>query len=239
MRQAIHDHLFECAIGASVLLHGLFFGSAALLGRWRLSALPSVEVDLTMNLTPRAPWDLRAPGASRGAPAPAPKPHPGPAAPPPAPKQKEWVLPGPKTQQLEKLPPAPPPAIAPAPGAAPGGTGTGGEGGNGGSGGGKGTGEAIGNRGPRLLNAAEIGELLRSSYPAPERAAGREAQVVVGISIGVDGSVLGVDVLQSAGALFDEAAKNVASKMRFEPALIRSVPSAVKVRQVIAFRLTD
>ena len=239
MRRALRGHLFESAIAASILLHGLFFGSAALLGRWRLSRLPSIEIDLTMSLAPRAPWDLRAPGAARGAPAPAPKRHPGPSAPPPQEKPKDWILPGPRTQVLEKLPPVPPPAVAPAPGAAPGGAGTGGEGGQGGSGGGTGTGDAIGNRGPRLLNAAEIGRLLKNSYPTPERAVGHEAKVVVGISIGEDGRVLGVEVLQSAGPLFDEAAKSVASRMRFEPALIRSVPTAVRVRQVISFRLTD
>ena len=90
-----------------------------------------------------------------------------------------------------------------------------------------------------MLNAGEIGRLLKNSYPQPERAAGREAQVVVGIAIGADGAVIGVDVLKSAGPLFDEAARSVASKMRFEPALIRSVPTAVQVRQIISFRLTD
>src|SRR5271170_7303051 len=98
MSRNFQEHLFEWAIAASILLHGLFFGSAAFWGRWKVSHIPTIEVDLTMNLTPRAPWDLRAPGAARGAPAPALKPHPGPAALPPQEKPKDWVLPGPQTK---------------------------------------------------------------------------------------------------------------------------------------------
>ena len=61
--------------------------------------------------------------------------------------------------------------------------------------------------------------------------------VVVGLELGADGRVLGVEVLESAGTAFDDAAKTVARRMLFEPALVRSVPTAVKVRQRIEFRL--
>lgn len=236
--KGLEDHLFEAAVIFSLFLHCFLFGSAELWRHWRTANIPAMEVDLTLGLTPRSPWDLRAPGAARGIPAPAPKPHPGPAAVPQQEKPKDWILPGPETKQLEKQTEAPA-AVQPAPGAAPGGTGTGGEGGRGGSGGGTGTGEAIGDRPPRLLNMSEISEALRRAYPETERSAGREGQVTVGITIGEDGQVRDVEILQSAGRAFDEAARIVAGKMMFEAALVRSVPTAVKVRQVIVFRLTD
>lgn len=237
-RLGIEDHLFESAVLASFVLHLLFFGSLAVWRHWHIARIQPLEVDLDFSLVPRSPWDLRAPGAARGLPAPAPQPHPGPAAPPQQEKPKDWVLPGPQTQQLEKPSPAPPVALPP-PGTVPGGTGTGGAGGAGGSGGGTGTGEAIGNRLPRLLNMDEVHDALRRAYPEAERSAGREGHVAVGITISEDGKVIDVEILQSAGLAFDEAAKTVARKMLFEPALVRSVPTAVKVRQVIVFRLTD
>jgi TonB family protein len=86
---------------------------------------------------------------------------------------------------------------------------------------------------------SEISEALRRAYPEAERGAGREGQVTVGITIGEDGQVRDVEIIESAGRAFDQAAETVARKMMFEPALVRSVPTAVKVRQVIVFRLTD
>lgn len=255
-RHGTADRLFEAAVAASLALHLLAWG----LLRWRFSPAesfgPALEVDLTAPFRPRLPGDTRAPGASRGAPAPAPKKTPGATGPKPeAPKaasepipvppsaktspEKPWVLPGPNTKVLEK-PGISAPAPAPVPvGAAPGATGPGGEGGRGGSGGGTGTGEALVNRAPRLVNAEEIRALLRSAYPESERAAGHEGKVVVALGIDAGGAVRTVEVIGSGGEPFDEAARTVARRMIFEPALVRSAPTAVRVRQAIVFRLSD
>ncbi|MBI4387285.1 MAG: energy transducer TonB [Elusimicrobia bacterium] len=251
------DPLFEKAVAVSAGLHLLVWG-AAQCRKWFRPGLPMpvIEVDLRAPFKPRMPWDTRAPGAAKGAPAPAPKPTPGragpkrPAAPsdgllapdavaaPPV-QEKPWILPGPKTRTLEKpvlAPPAPPPVSV---GARPDGAGPGGEGGLGGSGGGTGTGEAIVNRPPRLINVQEIRASLKRLYPERERRAGREGQVLVAIHVGEDGRVRGVEVLESAGEAFDETAGTVARRMIFEPALVRSVPTAVKVKQAVVFRLGD
>ncbi|MBI3548735.1 MAG: energy transducer TonB [Elusimicrobia bacterium] len=261
MRKALEwarQNLFEACIAASLILHGAAWGVAwALTLPGKLAPIQVMEVDLNTPFRPRRPDDTRAPGAAKGAPAKALKPTPGvsgpvpetttkPAAPviappvTPQPVEKPWVLPTPETKQIEKptlgAPETPPPQV----GAAPGGTGPGGEGGRGGSGGGTGTGEAIVNRPPRLINRDEVRTLLRRNYPDSERRLGREGTTSVAIEIGTDGTVRAVELLQSSGSSdFDDAALKVARRMLFEPALVSSVPTQVKVRQSVVFRIGD
>ena len=69
--------------------------------------------------------------------------------------------------------------------------------------------------------------------------AGYEGTVIVKITIGVSGRVASVDIAKSAGKAFDEAAKKVASRMKFSPAMKGGDPVAVKLPQKIVFKLTD
>jgi TonB family protein len=92
---------------------------------------------------------------------------------------------------------------------------------------------------PRLLNLDEVLKNLRRFYPESERRAGHEGQVLVGLHIGTDGRVGSVDVLRSAGPAFDAAAQAVGRLMLFSPALSRSGPVAVRMRQTMVFQLKD
>ena len=155
---------------------------------------------------------------------------------------KDWVLPGPGVKAVE----APPPAPAPTPGGAVGGTGTAakvggfGQGSDEGVPGGRGHGGTPLSAFPKLLNREEVLTNLRRFYPESERRAGREADVLVVIHIGADGSVGAVDVSRAAGASFDEAARKVAGLMRFSPALgLDGRPVPVRLPQPIQFRLTN
>jgi TonB family protein len=178
-----------------------------------------------------------------------------PATPPPPTKApeppKDWVLPGPSTKTL---PPPTPAAIGSengsdaktTPGGAPGGTGTAAKVGGSGDGsdegvvGGHGDGGTALSAFPRLLNRDEVLANLRRFYPEAERRAGREADVMVMIHIGVDGNVGAVDVRISSGASFDEAAQKVGKLMRFSPALgLNGRPVPVRLPQPIQFRLTN
>jgi TonB family protein len=159
-----------------------------------------------------------------------------PAAPPP----KDWVLPGPNTKTVEK-----PPEPAATPGGAPDGTGTAAKTGGSGVGaddgvpGGTGTGGSGLLALPRLLNRDELLANLRRFYPESERRAGREGAVLVALHISVEGRVDPVDIVTSGGAAFDLAAQEVAKRMRFSPAIGRSGPVPVKLKQAILFRLQD
>ena len=90
---------------------------------------------------------------------------------------------------------------------------------------------------PRLLNRDELLANLRRFYPESERRAGREGSVLATLHIGVDGRVDPVEIAQSAGTAFDAAAKEVAKRMKFSPAIGRNGPVPVKLNQAIIFRL--
>jgi len=80
---------------------------------------------------------------------------------------------------------------------------------------------------------------LRRFYPESERRIGREGTVLLTLRIGPDGTVGPVEVAQSAGAAFDNAAKAVAFLMRFAPAEGQAGPVPVKISQAMVFRLTE
>lgn len=241
----IHDDvLFRNALAASLALHGGFW---ALGLRWQmpgLDSLPTIEIDLTqppgtgpMKLGAPKRLDPKARGIAKPAPEPVtPEQVQTPAQTPPPP---DWVLPGPKTQTMEK--PAPP---ATTPGGTIDGTGTAakiggsGEGSDEGVPGGTGTGAGgtVKVR-PRLLNREETLANLKRYFPESERQAGREGRVVVALHIGADGQINGVDILDSAGAAFDQVAVKVARMMRYAPAQVENGPVAVKIKQAMEFRL--
>ncbi|MBI4370797.1 MAG: TonB family protein [Elusimicrobia bacterium] len=159
---------------------------------------------------------------------------------PPAPP-KDWVLPGPGTKVLEELE-----APAPTPGGAPGGTGTAAKTGGSGEGSDEGVVGGTGHGGtplsafPRLLNRDEVLAALKRLYPESERAAGREADVLLMIHVGLDGAVASVDVTRPASPAFDGSARRVGLLMRFSPALgLNGRPVPVRLPQLVQFRLTD
>ena len=156
---------------------------------------------------------------------------------------KQWTLPGPQTEKL--LPPKPeePPATQ---GGVKDGMGTSHLPGGSGEGDPYGEIDGTGHGGspagvelPKLLNRDDVLANLRRFYPERERFAGHEGKVIIVIHIDVAGSVSGVDVLQSAGPLFDAAAQKVAAIMKFSPARRLSGPAASKIRQAMQFKLTD
>lgn len=149
---------------------------------------------------------------------------------------KEWLLPGKESQETEKREIETGPNVEK--------NKTGAEEGEGfyGTGGGQGGGEGQGggiplSRFPKLLNRREILKLLKKHYPSQERSLGTEGVVVVDLHLGVEGNVLGVEVIESAGLSFDEVAKTVSTKMRFSPAMLQDKPIAVKIRQSIIFQI--
>ena len=92
---------------------------------------------------------------------------------------------------------------------------------------------------PKLLNREEVLANMRKFYPERERVANREGIVVVNIHLDADGRVGEVDIVQSAGRWFDEAAKKVAQLMKFSPARNPAGPLAAKVQRTMEFKLED
>jgi TonB family protein len=154
-------------------------------------------------------------------------------------KPKEWILPGPDTKSLEK-PLSIEPPIKTSPTGLPEGIGEGTLGTGGGVGGGHGQGGGIPlTQIPQLLNRSKVLKWLQQYYPYAEREAGIEGVVVVDLHLNVEGRVVRVDIIRSAGESFDQVAERVAKKMQFSPAKIQSGPIPVKIRQSITFNLEE
>ena len=169
--------------------------------------------------------------ASRGRPGP-PGPTKAPAAKPvpleqvPAKPAPAWTLPEPGE--------SPRPAPAQPPVGGDGDADHGHESAEGGSQGG-GAGGAV--RPPVLLNHGELHDLLRRLYPESERELGRESVVVLSLKIDADGRVSSAEIERSGGRAFDEAARRVAQRLQYAPAISGGRPVSVTLRQAVIFRL--
>ncbi len=75
-------------------------------------------------------------------------------------------------------------------------------------------------------------------YPLEAKLQHIQGDVLVGMSVGVDGTVQDVRVLRSSGfPILDETALDYASKLRFRPALIDGQPIASSTQMLLKFRL--
>jgi TonB family protein len=92
---------------------------------------------------------------------------------------------------------------------------------------------------PQLLNLADLQSNLRRFYPEYERMRRNEGRVTLEIHIGADGEVASVNVVKSSSPAFEEAAKKVATLLKFKPAMVGREQVAVKLRQTIEFKLEE
>jgi len=236
------DRLFRNALIASVVFHLVLWGGFSLKHFLdERSTVPTIEIDLTKPFRIGGNPLLKPGGGTTSKSVKKPGP-PGLLEKPEEQKKpeppKDWVLPSPNTKVLEKPVLETPQATTKIPGGDADGTGDGWQGTGGGWGGGEGQGGGIPlTRFPQLLNKKEVLKLLRRNYPEAERQAGVEGVVVVDLHLDADGKVTAVDIVDSAGVSFDKVADKVAQKMRFTPALLKTKPVAVKIRQSIAFQL--
>lgn len=237
------SRLFEAAVAASLVLHAAFFLAVNRVRPGEVFLPDPIEIDLTK--PPGGPAKRGAP--RRLVPGALPVPSvPAEAVVPKPPEEKpvpptDWTLKGPETRKVEQVQaPAPPPGgVVDGKGTAsiPGGHGPGADEGDPNGKGPGGGGDIVSY--PRLLNRDEIFGMLKRFYPEGERRAGHEGTVVLAVHVGADGRVSGTEVLESAGSAFDRAAGEVAKLMRFEPAMGRKGPVAVKLPQSVVFQLED
>lgn len=232
---------FEAAVLFSLLLHVLLWQGLSWQDRWKAARdaeISPLEIDLTrpFRLTSNPLLARKADNPGTGAPiVKFPSTAEKPAMPnattalgdkPTTEPPKDWILPGPSTQILEK------------PGNEDGGLSSG----LGGLGDGTGTGEVDWiylTDLPKILNRDDLAKYLRKFYPEAERRAGREGAVGLDIHLDAAGKIVKVDIVQSDGASFDEAARKVIAEARFAPAKVKTRAVAVKIRQTITFRLED
>jgi TonB family protein len=92
---------------------------------------------------------------------------------------------------------------------------------------------------PRLRNGSEVRRLLQKVYPPMLREAGIGGRVVLWVFVETDGTAGVCQVHQSSGyPALDQAARQVAQRMVFDPAQSRDRPVAVWIAQPIDFTVT-
>ncbi len=76
-------------------------------------------------------------------------------------------------------------------------------------------------------------------YPRMARRRGLEGEVLLELTLGADGRLLSVSVMESAGHGFDEAALEAVRRARFRPAVRNGRPEACRVLLPVHFRLRN
>ena len=74
-------------------------------------------------------------------------------------------------------------------------------------------------------------------YPSVARAAELEGDVILRASVGADGKVTDVEVLQAVHPVLDEAARKAVLRYEYTPGRRNGIPEAVLVRITVSFRL--
>lgn len=94
-------------------------------------------------------------------------------------------------------------------------------------------------RRPKLTRPPKLVTFVEAPYPESEKAAGKQASVVLQIAISASGSVDQVQVVQSAGAAFDAAAVQAVRTFVFEPAEIDDKPAPIRIQYRYDFVLKE
>ena len=90
---------------------------------------------------------------------------------------------------------------------------------------------------PVLTRPPELLEFVQAPYPEAAQAEGLTGSVKLAVTLGADGSVVDVQVMQPVGHGFDEAAVEAVKRFRFSPAEVDHVPAPVQIEYVYHFTL--
>lgn len=90
---------------------------------------------------------------------------------------------------------------------------------------------------PVLTKAPTLLQFVEAVYPAEAEAQGLTARVRLAVTIGADGLVMTVKVLEPVGQGFDEAAEEAVRQFIFTPAEVDFVPAVVQIEYVYNFVL--
>lgn len=92
---------------------------------------------------------------------------------------------------------------------------------------------------PKLTKPPRLVKFVEAPYPESEKAAGKQASVVLQIAISATGSVDHAQVVQSAGAAFDQAAVEAVQGFVFEPAELDNKPAPIRIQYRYDFVLKE
>jgi TonB family protein len=94
-------------------------------------------------------------------------------------------------------------------------------------------------RRPKLTKAPRLTKFVEAPYPDSEKSAGKQASVVLQIAISATGTVDRAEVIQSAGAAFDQAALDAARAFLFDPAELDGKAAPIRIQYRYEFVLKE
>ncbi|KAF0206346.1 MAG: MxcH [Gallionellaceae bacterium] len=89
----------------------------------------------------------------------------------------------------------------------------------------------------RLTRMPGFQQKVEADYPAQERRAGIQANVLAEVTINAQGNVLNVRIIKSGGAAFDDAVKQALQKSTFTPGMIDNKPVGTRFQVPFRFNL--
>jgi TonB family protein len=92
---------------------------------------------------------------------------------------------------------------------------------------------------PKLTKPPKLVKFVEAPYPESEKAAGKQASVVLQIAISATGTVSDARVIESAGPAFDQAALEAVRAFVFEPAEIDNKPAPIRINYRYQFVFTE
>lgn len=90
---------------------------------------------------------------------------------------------------------------------------------------------------PQITKLPKLLHYVEAVYPPQALASGEEGAVVMWLDIGASGEVENVEIAESAGEAFDEAASAAAKQFLFSPAEIDGKPAPVRIKYRYGFVL--
>lgn len=90
-----------------------------------------------------------------------------------------------------------------------------------------------------VITPPQLTRFVEADYPAEAEAAGREASVMLELTVSADGTVSDVSVVEGAGDGFDEAAQSAVQRFGFEPATRNGEAVPARFRYRYVFELAD
>ncbi len=92
---------------------------------------------------------------------------------------------------------------------------------------------------PKLTKPPKLVKFVEAPYLESEKAAGKQASVVLQIAISATGTVSDARVIESAGPAFDQAALEAVRAFVFEPAEIDNKPAPIRINYRYQFVFTE
>ncbi len=94
-------------------------------------------------------------------------------------------------------------------------------------------------KGPKLTKAPKLTDFVKAAYPEAAKLQKRSGDVILAITINLDGSVSDPEIVQPLSPELDAAALTAVAQFKFEPAEFDNAPAVVRIQYRYTFTLEE